>query len=144
MTAAPMPNDTDVQQLTYAHGRYSYYDRVPGPGEKVDAVNIDVYYDKGGTNIFSGKEQGRGVWVTLSPVTREQRGSGIATGFQIGDNRGRRFLARELARKNDRVLLEVVAALSPQLEAIAAAWREEPVKGFDAMADALGIARVKA
>lgn len=40
-------------------------------------LKIEVYYDKGGMNYFSGKVDPRGYWVSVRAVERDIRDNGI-------------------------------------------------------------------
>ena len=35
-------------------------------------IKVEVYYSKGGMNYFSATNEKRGIWVSVSPVTRKE------------------------------------------------------------------------
>lgn len=45
--------------------------RVLGPG--VNQVEVDLYYNKGGWNYFTGAEERRGLYISVTPVLRSDR-----------------------------------------------------------------------
>lgn len=55
-----------MTHLTLKGDKYSY--RTASEGE---AVQVEVYYSKGGMNYFSGGTQRRGIYVSITPVKFE-------------------------------------------------------------------------
>lgn len=51
------------------------YEKIEGTKKE---LKIEVYYDKGGMNYFSGKVDPRGYWVSVRSVERDIRENGIA------------------------------------------------------------------
>ncbi|GIV43946.1 MAG: hypothetical protein KatS3mg035_1069 [Bacteroidia bacterium] len=39
------------------------------PNEKATHIEIEIYYSKGGANYFTGQNEQRGIYVSVSPVT---------------------------------------------------------------------------
>lgn len=39
---------------------------------KATHIKVEVYYSKGGMNYFAGTNEPRGIWVSVSPVTRSE------------------------------------------------------------------------
>lgn len=84
-------------------------------------IKIEVYYEKGGYNYFTYKTEPRGVYVSVSPVTLEDRPGGYQMESYTAFS-GAKFCVKELKRKSDKALQEVVAKLEPKVEQIARAW----------------------
>ncbi len=84
-------------------------------------LKIEVRYEKGGYNYFTYKEEPRGVYVSVSPVTLEDRPGGYQMESYTAFS-GTKFCVKELKRKSDKALQEVVAKLEPKAEQIARAW----------------------
>lgn len=67
-------------------------------------LRINVDYTKGGMNYFSGGVSPRGVYVYLTPITRNERG--FETSVLMGDTHfsGFKILLEELPRKNQKTI----------------------------------------
>lgn len=84
-------------------------------------IKIEVRYEKGGLNYFTYKEEPRGVYVSISPVTLEDRPGGYQMESYTAFS-GTKFCVKELKRKSDKAVQEVAAKLEPKAEQIARAW----------------------
>ena len=51
---------------------YKYY--IPAEGDKVNNIEVKLYYDLGGMNYFTGRAEDRGYYLSVTPVYREDRG----------------------------------------------------------------------
>lgn len=87
-------------------------------------LKIEVRYEKGGYNYFTYKEDPRGVYVSISPVTLEGRPGGYQMELYTV-----KFCAKELKRKSDKAVQEVAAKLEPKAEQIARAWEDRGPSG---------------
>lgn len=66
-------------------------------------IQLEVYYDLGGINCFSGQPIARGYYISALPVEMADRGNGvISIGFVAG--RGVKSLLMEVNRKTDKQL----------------------------------------
>ncbi len=83
-------------------------------------IRIDVYYSKGGTNLFSGRGEPRGYWLSATPIEVHDGGG---FGMLIGDKMGSRIFLTPATRLNAKalaVLADRVLPLAPSIaEAIA-------------------------
>ncbi len=71
------------------------------PGKE---LQINVYYDKGGINMFSGKNEPRGYWLSVRPVERDEK----SVSFSITE--GLRVFLLEVKKrgeKNDQQALKL-------------------------------------
>ena len=84
-------------------------------------IKVEVGYLKGGLNYFTYKEEPRGVYVSVSPVTLEDRPGGYQTESFTAFS-GFKTCVKELKRKSDKAVQEVAAKLEPKVEQIARAW----------------------
>jgi hypothetical protein len=50
-------------------------------GEKATHLKVEVYYDKGGANYFTGGTESRGIKLSVCPVTRTKSGCGIVESY---------------------------------------------------------------
>lgn len=90
--------------------------------EKIENSNkelkIEVYYDKGGMNYFSGKVDKRGYWVSVRPVEREIRGNSIVIeSYPIMS--GIRHFLLEVKRQSDKAYdqaIELHKEILPKLK----------------------------
>jgi hypothetical protein len=46
---------------------------IPVDGNGCTHVEVELYYSKGGMNYFSGRNEARGLWLSVSPVERGDR-----------------------------------------------------------------------
>ena len=83
-------------------------------GEEMEIV---LYYTKGGPNWFTGGQIRRGLYVSFTPVRRDD----TSVTRTLGDDRGRRHLVAEMPRKNDRTGEEWVKRITPHLPDLARA-----------------------
>lgn len=104
-----MKTSTPTRVATYVH-------TAAPMAHDANAISIDVYYDKGGTNYFSGNSDARGYWLSTMPVERKDG----STSFIIGSNGGRRFFIEPAARFNAKRLAELGAKLHAHDAALAA------------------------
>lgn len=90
-------------------GRYVYRTakRPEVEGEEVEAIAIEIYYSRGGTNMFSGGGEPRGIWLSINPVTLTRRG----TAMLLGDVRGVRAHLVTLKMASDKKLVAVATVL---------------------------------
>jgi hypothetical protein len=73
------------------------------PNDKdVTHLKVEVYYDKGGANYFSGYEEARGIKLSISPVKREEQGNGIVVESYVAF-RGFKKVLKEMSRYNKKV-----------------------------------------
>lgn len=79
-------------------GRIKSYEKVEGTDYE---LKIEVYYDKGGMNYFSGRPEERGYYASVSPVKIERRPNGITT-EEYGAFSGIKTLVLRVARQSPK------------------------------------------
>lgn len=108
--------------------KYIQTKRMPGATH----IKIEVRYELGGFNYFTYKTEPRGIYISVSPVTLEDRPGGYQMETYTAFS-GRKFCVRELKRKSEKALQEIIAKVEPKAEAIARAfegWGAEGVSNF--------------
>ena len=75
-------------------------------------LKVDVYYHKGGYNLFTYEHERRGIYFSISPVKRE----GIWESYTAFS--GTKICVKELKRKSDKSLNEVVSKIEPIVEEV--------------------------
>ena len=75
-------------------------------------LKIKVYYNKGGFNKFTHENIRRGIYFSISPVRRDEIWESY-TPFS-----GATICVKELNRKSDKALNEVVSKIEPILEEV--------------------------
>lgn len=83
-----------------------------------DATHIkaEVYYLKGGHNPFTYDHERRGIYFSISPVKKE----GIWESYTAFS--GTKICVKELKRKSDKSLSEVVSKIEPIVEEVVRMW----------------------
>lgn len=76
-------------------------------------LKVEVYYDKGGYNMFTHEPERRGIYFSISPVKLE----GICECYTAFS--GSKICIKELNRKNDKSLNEVISKIEPIIEDVA-------------------------
>jgi hypothetical protein len=102
-----------------SNGDFAYRSGAEGP-----VIGIEIYYSKGGGNVWSGGNDPRGIWGLIRPMKLER---GMQS-FCITD--GKRFFIKPLARKSDKALLDVVEQLDSAIPGIAAKYEENHEAGL--------------
>lgn len=79
-------------------------------------VELEVYYSLGGMNFWNGTNEKRGYWVSVSPITIEERAGMVCRSFTIGGGMsGLKGFLEEATRYNARKLESLRAAAIPHL-----------------------------
>ena len=76
-------------------------------------LKLEVYYNKGGFNMFTHENIRRGIYFSISPVTRDESWESY-TAFS-----GHMICVKELNRKSDKALNEVASKVEPITEEVA-------------------------
>jgi hypothetical protein len=72
-------------------------------------LKIEVYYNKGGMNYFSGNTDKRGYWLSVIKVEREQSPMGYTTeSFTVFSGGNRRMFLHEVKRQSDKAYTQAV------------------------------------
>jgi hypothetical protein len=66
--------------------------------ETSNYLKIHVYYDKGGMNYFSGNVEKRGIYISVTPVTKNKSECGTYSSEQMTAFTGTKMLIEEKAR----------------------------------------------
>jgi len=69
--------------------------------EKVSHLKVEVYYDKGGANYFTGGMEARGIKLSISPVHREEHENGIVVESYVAFS-GFKQCVKEMSRFNQK------------------------------------------
>lgn len=75
-------------------------------------LKVEVYYCKGGYNLFTYESERRGIYFSISPVKCD----GIWESYTAFS--GTKICVRELKRKSDKSLNEVVSKIEPIIEEV--------------------------
>ena len=81
---------------------FSKYVKAEGP--QVSHLRIDLYYDLGGYNLFTYRNDSRGYYLSVTPVERSDRGGYFTESQTLF--RGAKLLIKEVARKGAGVAKE--------------------------------------
>ena len=118
-----------------AKGSYVYRDRpVPKPRDSVQTVLVEIYYEIGGNNWFSGTREERGIYISVTPVTLGTDADGRSS-TSTGLFAGIKDVVLPLQRKSAVKLADVVRFLDAQAPAIALAWRTSPKAASQVLRD---------
>ena len=78
---------------------------IPIESEKANHLKVELYYDKGGMNYFTGGTERRGLYLSVSPVTlTKYEGGGSSEGYIAFT--GTKKLVKELKRFSNKALNE--------------------------------------
>ena len=77
---------------------------IKAEGPDVSHLRIDLYYDKGGYNLLTYRQDFRGYYLSVIPVQREDRGGYVTESVTLF--RGIKQLVKEVARKGTGVARE--------------------------------------
>ena len=75
-------------------------------------LKVEVYYHKGGYNLFTYEPERRGIYFSISPVKRD----GIWESYTAFS--GTKICVKELKRKSDKSLNEVISKIEPIIEEV--------------------------
>jgi hypothetical protein len=82
---------------------------IPIESEKATHLKVQLYYDKGGMNYFTGGTQRRGLYLSVSPVSRSE--SGVFATESYTAFTGTKQLIKELKRFSDKALNEAAVEI---------------------------------
>lgn len=72
--------------------------------ERFTHLKVETYYNKGGMNYFTYKNEPRGYYLSVVPVERLDRGSYITESVMAFS--GTKELVKEVTRKSDKAMRE--------------------------------------
>ena len=75
-------------------------------------LKLEVYYYKGGYNLFTYEPERRGIYFSITPVKRD----GIWESYIAFS--GTKICIKELNRKSDKALNEIAAKIEPLFEEV--------------------------
>lgn len=70
-------------------------------------LKIELYYYLGGTNYFTGRAESRGYYLSVSPVTRQDRGGWVSESYTAFT--GAKKLVKPVTRKSAKAEAEAEA-----------------------------------
>lgn len=77
-------------------------------GQRENFIKISLDYSLGGMNYWNGHNEGRGYYIYVQPVERDERPGGFAMeGFMMGS--GVKQLVKPVARRSDKAQKEAEA-----------------------------------
>lgn len=76
-------------------------------------IKVEVYYNKGGMNYFTYRNEPRGYYLSVSPVERQEVGNCVTESFRAFS--GVKRLVLEVKRKSDKAM-ETAVELAKQLQ----------------------------
>ena len=77
-------------------------------GQKANYIKAELGYSLGGMNYWNGRNEGRGYYIYVQPVERDERPGGFAMeGFIMGQ--GIKQLVKPVARRSDKAEREAEA-----------------------------------
>jgi hypothetical protein len=88
------------------------YIPIQNPGRNANFVKVELYYNKGGMNYFTYREEKRGYYLSVSPVYRE-RGMESYTAFT-----GTKQLIKETSRKSEKAYTIALSEIDNFLPAL--------------------------
>lgn len=65
-------------------------------------LKIEIYYSLGGWNYFTGEKERRGLYLSVSPVSREKVGNGYAESYSAFS--GTKIFLKEMKRFSQKTL----------------------------------------
>lgn len=89
--------------------------------DKLTELNIRVYYDKGDSCTWSGRQNQRGIYVSFTPIYR----NGVCIGQTIlGDKKtmGFKVFLKELNRRSDKQLEAIARAVESRIADFTREW----------------------
>jgi hypothetical protein len=88
------------------------------PNDKnITHLKVELYYDLGGMNYFSGSVEGRGIKLSISPVQRSERENGIVVESYTAFS-GFKKLLKEMTRFNQKTCNTFVLSETEEQEMI--------------------------
>lgn len=89
-------------------------------GEDVNTIELRVSYQLGGHNVFTGRQEGRGVYLSVTPCNVNHDGSFACRSFMVFGKMNFKMLVKPLNRKSQKAIDEVAAKVDLHKEEIAA------------------------
>jgi len=88
------------------------------PNDKnITHLKVELYYDLGGMNYFSGSVEGRGIKLSICPVQRSERENGIVVESYTAFS-GFKKLLKEMARFNQKTCNTFILSETEEQEMI--------------------------
>jgi hypothetical protein len=88
------------------------YEKIEGSNKE---LKIEVYYNKGGMNYFSGKVEARGYYLSVSPVERQQQNNSIVIESWAAFS-GTKVLIKEVTRKSEKAFQEAILLAEARID----------------------------
>jgi hypothetical protein len=104
-----------MQNLAEHRNRYRWQSAPEG-----EITVAEVYYDLGGGNVWSGKKESRGIWLSIRPTKIEVHDTYRTETYEIFGKKGARIFLFELKRANPKILAAIAAKLDADIPALAA------------------------
>lgn len=100
--------------LTQRKDRYRWQSAPEG-----SVICAEVYYDLGGSNVWTGKGESRGIWLSIRPTKIEFHNGYHTESFEVFGSKGKRIFLLELKRSNPKTLAAVAEKLDADIPALA-------------------------
>lgn len=117
-----------MTNLVEHKGRYRWQSAPEG-----QVTRAEVYYDLGGGNVWTGKGEPRGIWLSIRPTKIELHNGYQTESFEVFGSKGKRIFLVELKRANPKTLAAVAAKLDADIPALAAQLMETGQIDLDAL-----------
>jgi len=93
-------------------------------GENTTHISFSVDYNKGGSNVFSGRNESKGVFVYVTLCEIVDKGDYVSRAFEPFDKRNFKFCVMPLARNSQKKVDAVRDVVRANAEKIAALVEE--------------------
>lgn len=110
---------------------------IPVSGKKGSFINVEVNYRLGGYNYFNGQNNPRGIYVSATPVKKEEHFDATgkvlfhSTSYELFGNSGKCKVLETLARKADKAGQRWALVVKANL----AAYIKELVPAYELVGD---------
>jgi len=119
------------------HDCFKYDSGTIGP-----IVQVEVDYELGGSNMFSGGSSSRGIYVYVRCMDIREDGCRSFALFGNAIESGLKFFVLPLARKNAKKIAQVAEYIDPVAAQVAAQWKTDHHTAVAAMKAAVETAKM--
>jgi hypothetical protein len=112
--------------FTQHNSKFRYQDKEQGE----EVFKAEVYYALGGSNMFTYKQEPRGIYFSISAVKIELRDGMKIESFMVFQNKGLKTLILPLERKSAKQLAGIVAKLEPHVAEIVELFKTDQRAAF--------------
>lgn len=117
-----------MTNLAECKGRYRWQNAPEGT-----VTRTEVYYDLGGGNVWTGKSEPRGIWLSIRQIKVELHDGYHTESFEVFGSKGKRIFLLELNRANPKKLAAIAEKLDADIPALSAQLIETGQIDLDAL-----------